>query len=148
MECRLCHAPLPDAERTRKRGRQCGDCKRAAILKRRHEDPVAKLTHRWYNAARRLWPHAPRTLWSRATVQHVYTRCRGMSVLSEEDNVGALCVSYTRRDGHSPPALEELVLLTTREAQSLARMPKEQRPLKFARTIGARNGFPQAPKEK
>lgn len=125
MECYVCQLPLPDDGVTRKRNcpRRCRACRNAANLERRHKDPVAWLQHRWYNSAKRQWPDAQPSLWAKETVKEVYERCGGKSVLSGEEDVKMLCVSWKRKRYD----VGELVLLTTKEAKSMAHLSEEDR---------------------
>jgi hypothetical protein len=124
--CFKCHAALEDTEewrvRKRKRARQCNACSNAEALKRRKDDPIQMLRHRWYNVCAHRWPNADPSLWSIEMVKHVYERWEQKSVLSGESNVAHLCISYYRKHaGAQPPTENELVLLSGREAQSLAK---------------------------
>lgn len=108
--------------RVRNRQRACTKCRNQRAVERRRANPVSLLQHRWYNSATKLWPAADPSLWSMETVRGVYNRWGGCSVISEEADVDKLCVSYFHHKTATPPALDELVLLTTKEAQSVARM--------------------------
>ena len=128
MQCRICHQPLQAAtlstkKRTLSRPRRCPSCTNAAALRRRHNDPVTLLAHRWRTNATKHWPQADVSLWSTATVRRVWKRWQGKSVLSDESDYRLLCIApYDRHDPDQPPTPDRLVLVTTREAQRLARM--------------------------
>ena len=120
--CSACQGTLPDDGKTRKRNRprKCKACNTAAAMARRKEDPVRLLCHRLNNACRRLGITDPQ-MWSPQTVRRVWERWGGKSVLSDEGNPELLCiVSYWDTD-RVPLCVEHLVLVTSREAQSLAR---------------------------
>lgn len=62
------------------------------------------------------------------TVRIVYERCNGKSVLSNESDAEHLCISFRHKDPKEPPPTsDDLVLLTTKEAQSLAHATPEKR---------------------
>lgn len=120
--CCTCHAPLPDDGRTRKRNRErrCKACNAAAAIKRRKEDPVRLLCHRLNGACRRLGITDPH-MWAPQTVKRAMERWGNRSVLSGESKPELLClVSYWDTNA-VPLKPEHLVLVTSREAQSLAR---------------------------
>ena len=127
MQCRICHQPLQASTSTKKltraRPRRCPSCTNAAALRRRHNDPVHLLAHRWRTNATKHWPQANTSLWSTATVRRVWKRWQGKSVMSDESDYRLLCLApYDRHDPEHPPSPDRLVLMTTREAQRLARM--------------------------
>lgn len=132
--CSACQTPLPDDGKTRKRNRErkCKECNTAAAMKRRKEDPVRLLAHRFNNSCRRVGA-MDHDLWSMKTVKWVMDRWNGKSVLSDESNPELLCiVSYF--DTESVPIQKEhLVLVTSREAQSLARA--KDRRLRFPEEV-------------
>lgn len=131
--CYECKAPIVEVTEggKRVRGRRCRQCKNAAVVRRRHTKPLALLQHRFYNSAHRMWPHADPSLWCIETVRTVYDRCQGKSVLSGESNAAHLCISFKHKDLQTPPPLEDLVVITTKEAQSLAHMSPEKRAKHF-----------------
>ncbi len=137
--CYACHGPLVGDGRARKRQvpRKCAACRKRAILVRRNKDPLVRMQHRWYNAAHRLWPAAPKALWSAATVKHVYERWARKSVLGGETDPKLLCISYYRHPSlvDGAPELHQLVLVTSKEAQSLARSKADQRHLSFSPAV-------------
>jgi len=119
-------------KRTRK-GKRCKKCANAAVVKRRHANPCALLQHRLYNTFRKTWPNADPSLWSIETVKEVWERCEQKSVISGETNHKNLCISYKRRPANKEeaPLLEDLVVITTKEAQALAHYSHEKRLEKF-----------------
>jgi hypothetical protein len=116
--CSRCKSVLPDdgKHRVRHRKRQCGKCLHT-FLAQRLAYPCHQLQHRWYNAAKKRWPEADKSLWSMSTVCYVYQRWQGRSVINGSADIANLCISYFML----PPTIETLVLLTSREAMSLAR---------------------------
>lgn len=129
-KCYVCGALLEDDGKVRRRqcARRCRRCKNASLLARRRADPVLLLQHRFYNSVQRHWPDADPALWSVETVREV---CGGKSVLSQEDDTNLLCVSWVRKRA----AKEELVLVTTKEAQSLAHMDEAKRVAQFPENV-------------
>lgn len=132
-KCYVCGATLEDDGKACQRqcARRCRRCKNASLLARRQANPVLLLQHRFYNSVRRHWPDADPALWSTQTIRQVYERCGGKSVLSQESDANLLCVSWVRKR----PATEELVLLTTKEAQSLAHMDEAKRVAQFPQGV-------------
>lgn len=114
------------------RGRRCKKCKNAAVVKRRHKDPCALLQHRLYNTWRKLWPEATE-LWTIETIRMVWERCDKKSLISGETNPDLLCISYQHkpRDKKDPPTIDDLVVITTKEAQVLAHCNLWDRVTKF-----------------
>lgn len=126
--CSVCHAELPldPKVRKRQRPRRCKRCNARAALNRRKSDPVLLLQHRWSNNARKHWPDAPASLCSIETVGYVWDRWGRQSVLSGIADHMLLCVSPAIKSS-DPPTRDQLILLTSREAQSLSRTSKEER---------------------
>lgn len=115
------------------RGRRCKKCKNAAVVKRRHNNPCASLQHRLYNTFHRMWPNASSELWSMNTVRMVWERCEKKSVISGETNPQHLCISYKHKPSEKdePPTIDDLVVMTTKEAQILAHCKSWDRITKF-----------------
>jgi len=135
MECTVCAKKLPKdgKARIRVRARCCKHCKGKIVLWRRQTDPVKALHHRFYNNVRRIWPASTperEALLSIDITRATYERWAGKSVISGESD--PLCVSWLHK--HTPkccvPSESELVLLTTHEAQSLARAPTDAKRLR------------------
>jgi hypothetical protein len=136
MECSQCETPLPPDNKTRKRmrPRKCASCL-AASAKARRDDPIETLRHRWNGSCKRMYPDAENELWSRRTVEAVFERCGKKSVISGEDRAELLCL-FSFFKGNIAPTPDQIVLITSREAQSLAReMTQEKRAQRFPREI-------------
>jgi hypothetical protein len=135
MDCSQCNKPLPSDNKTRKRlrSRKCASCL-ATSAKTRRNDPIEVLRHRWNGSCKR-YPDADNELWSRKTVQTVYERCIKKSVISGEDRVELLCLTSFFMSNTAPKP-EQIVVVTSREAQSLAReKTQEKRAQRFLQEI-------------
>ena len=127
--CSRCNTELSDDGKKRKRvrPRMCKQCAGTAALNRRKSDPIRLLAHRWQNNAKKHWPEADPTIWCRATVQHVWEKCHGKSVLSGMSDPLFLCIAPMVKNKDVPPSIEDLIVLTSHEAQSLARIDNDRR---------------------
>jgi len=136
--CSQCSAELPDDGKTRKRNRtrRCRKCNGEAAVKRRKEDPVKLLSHRLNNSLRRLYTDPPPSLWAPATVASIILRCNYQSVVSGETNMDLLCVFSFFKDTTRVPRPEHFVIVTSREAQSIAKCKtQEERSARFPQHI-------------
>lgn len=116
--CSVCAKPH---DQPHKRPRRCKACSAATVVKRRRDDPVKLLQHRWYNSCRKSSWIRNATLWSPATVQYVYQRWEKRSIISGTCEPEDLrIVPYHGKD-HGVPKTQELVLVTAREAQVLSK---------------------------
>lgn len=126
--CTACQEALPSDGKTRKRNRprRCHECNVQAARARMQTDPVRLLSHRYNNACRRLYGQEcdPRH-WSLDVARFVWHRFGGKSVVSDTADPALLCLFAYRRSA-TPPAPEELVLVTSREAQSISRATSEE----------------------
>ncbi len=122
-QCAQCKSELPHdgKQRKRNRPRNCRKCNIDAAVKRRKDDPVRLLAHRWNNSCRRLYTDPHPSLWSPATVESVMVRCEHKSVISGEANAELLCVFPFFKETTTPPQPKQLVIVTSREAQSIAK---------------------------
>jgi hypothetical protein len=123
--CTSCDAPLPDdgKKRTRNRDRHCAPCLAKKRKSRRQADPVALLTSRWTTNAKKHWGKKVLcSLYSRQTVQKVYERWDKRCVITGASDVLHLCIAPAVRSKDEAPDVSQLVILTTNEAQSLARV--------------------------
>lgn len=106
--------------------RRCKKCRSVRVLQARKRDPVLQLHHRWTTNVRVHWPKSPKELRSVETIRYVYERWKGKSVLSENSTVQDLCI--TPFDGLAQePNSQRLVIVTTKEAQTLGRMKATER---------------------
>ena len=65
-------------------------------------------------------------------MQSVWGRWSGKSVLSSVADAESLCiVPYHKHDANHPPTADDLVLVTSKEAQHLGKMSGERRNKKF-----------------
>lgn len=127
--CSQCNAELPNDGKTRKRvrPRMCKQCTATATLKRRKSDHIQLLAHRWQNTIKRHWPTASPSMWCRATVQYVWDKCNGKSVLSDTSDPLFLCIASKVKIKDVPPTIDDLIIITSQEALSLARVNNERR---------------------
>lgn len=125
--CSHCHQGLPDDGKSRKRNRprRCPDCIKKEKEERLRLHPEIKMAHRWGNTCRKHWPNAPTTLYSAKTVKYVMDRFENKSVISGEDDLQYLCI-YPYYRGDTPPDYKYLVLVTSKEAQSIARCKTQE----------------------
>lgn len=140
FHCYECKEELPKDGRMRKRNRprKCKACNMQAAMKRRKEDPMRLLAHRLNNSMRRVYPDANDIdIWSLENVKHVFERFGGKSVISNEANPEYLCLfPYFKPTPDCPPTRETLVLVTSREAQSIAHSKtQEERNARFPQYI-------------
>lgn len=133
-QCISCNGALPDDGKTRKRNRarKCKGCNLSAALKRRKEDPVRLLSHRFNNSCRRMGVTDPQ-VWSPKTVKWVMDRWNGKSVLSDESDPQLLCLVSYFDTAVVPLKKNHLLLVSSREAQSLAR--KKDRTQHFPQNV-------------
>lgn len=138
--CSQCDVELGDDGKTRKRNRtrKCGECVKQAAIKRRRDDPVRLLSHRWNNSCRRLYADPPSSMWATATVKAVLERCEYKSVISGETNTELLCVFTFFMARDFLPTIEQLVIVTSREAQSISKeQTQEKRSSRFPAHVRA-----------
>lgn len=136
-QCSSCHSELPIDGKTRKRNRsrKCTRCNTQAAMKRRREDPIRLLSHRFNNACRRGYKNPSPHLWSTKTVSQVFRRFEGKSCISGESDAKLLCI-FPLLKSTGPPSIDDLVLVTSREAQSISRCKNNAERLeKFPRHI-------------
>ncbi len=136
MSCASCERELPPDGKTRKRqrARRCHECITAAAIQRKHDDPILVLQHRLNGNLKKYWKDADPILWSRQTVKYVYERWDKKSVLSGETDPIHLCiVPIIRLD--EQPTREDLVLITSKEAQSLSRVSNDLRMAAFPASV-------------
>ncbi len=140
QNCLQCEAVLADDGRQRKRNRprRCQKCNSENATKRRRESPVLMLAHRWNNSCRRLYKNPPPSLWSPATVKAVLERCEYKSVISGTTDHELLCIFPFFMDRTKLPRVDQLVILTSREAQSVSKAKtQEERAARFPAAISA-----------
>lgn len=118
--CPDCGIEMEVEKRRYGHGKRCVACKKKAA-----GDPIRLLKRRFYNSARKMWPEATH-LWSTETVRAVFTRCEGKSVESGNDNVEILCIYSKKRSRESEPTVDDLVLLTSKEARTRAVHDREK----------------------
>lgn len=137
--CSSCQQDIPFDGKIRKRNRtrKCANCNVQAAMKRRKEDPARLLSHRLNNSMRRLYPNASPTLWSLETIRYVINRFDNKSAIGGETNMELLCIfPYIKSD--QAPGIDDLVLITSREAQSITRCKtQEDRAARFPANIQA-----------
>ena len=128
QHCSHCEAALPADTRIRKRlrSRKCQACNNIAAAQRRKQDPILLLHHRWRNNCKKHWPNASAQVLSREAVQHVWERWDKQCVVTGTTDPLFLCVSPMVR-GEEPPTVDQLVILTSHQAQSLSRASNEKR---------------------
>ena len=116
-----------------KRKRRCQYCTSRHVLKSRKNDPIKTLHHKFYNCIKRRWPDANSDVYSMTIVKYVYDKWKGVSAISGETNYHLLCIFpiYPSKNNPIPPTKDELVLITSQEAMSIARSPVEKQPLKY-----------------
>ena len=133
--CYACNGPLVPGNRKRKelRPRKCPACIAARVAEKRATDPVLLLKHRLYNSLVNKWPDIDANMYSAETVKYVMQRWGGKSVLSGESSAQLLCITAFRRD--RVPRLQDLVLVTSREAQRMARLSPEKLSKTFSAAI-------------
>lgn len=124
--CRVCREILEDdnVQRVRKnRQRRCFKCNNAAAIKRRKDNVISGLQHKFYNSASKRWGKDVSHLWSAETVAYVWVRWNKRSVLSLENRPLYLCITcYKILAPGELPTRNDLVIVTSNEAQSLAKM--------------------------
>ncbi len=125
--CSNCQQDLPHdgIQRKRNRPRRCPACIKKDKQQRLVNQPEITLAHRWGNTCRKHWPDAPTTLYSQETVKYVMDRFERKSAISGEANMAYLCV-YPYYVSATAPDYRHLVLVTAREAQSLARCKTQE----------------------
>lgn len=138
--CPICAQPHADGK-TRKRPRRCKACANTTVVQRRRKDTVLLLQHRWYNSCRKGWMRdANATLWSLETVRYVLQRWEQRSAISGPCAMEDLrIVPYHGKD-HGFPKTEELVLVTSREAQMLSKKTGTSRTSHFPPAVAQRIG--------
>lgn len=130
--CSECNGNLPADGKTRKRQRprRCKACSNQAALQRRHNDPIARIQHKLQNNLKKHYANVPSNLCSRETVEYVYNKWDKKCVISGETDPANLCVVPAFRAANLPTR-DQLVLLSIRQAMSLARHNREKRLAKF-----------------
>jgi hypothetical protein len=89
------------------------------------------LHRRFYNSARKWWPHANTIIWSLDTVRTVLEKCDYKSVISRESNADLLNIVPKLPLDYVPHSEDDLVVVTKREAQRIKTMTAEKRALCF-----------------
>jgi len=141
-KCYACNDILPPRIRKRVRPRRCVLCNNKAAAERRNGDPVLYLHHKWGSNVNKHWPDADPKIRSVETVRHVWDLCEHKCVVTGTDNVKLLCIAPVESHTHKgPPTIEQLVILTTHEAQSLSRASNEKRLERFPEEVLWRLGL-------
>lgn len=136
--CSNCNEPLPDKRpRKRQRSRKCRQCYNKIAAERRENDPVRRLQHKWHNSAVKRWPRADPSLWSLKTVKEVYERCDKKCIITGLEDPTHLCVTYIIYTDEPPPT-DQLIVISTHEAQSIGRASNERRVKHFPKEIQQR----------
>lgn len=135
LKCTVCENNLPVNDKPRKRTprpRRCRDCRNKDALRRRAADPIALLSHRWRTNSTKHWPAIGKYLYKKPAVRHVWERWQCKSVISGETNWNLLCiVPYAKHDREHPPSINDLVVVTTKEAQNMGKLKGDERAAKF-----------------
>jgi hypothetical protein len=118
--------------RKKNRARRCKRCHNLTVVKRRKEDPVKLLKHRLYNMMHRSHPGANPALHSRDLVERVLARWDSRSVISGVTDPSELCIiSYRKLNPGELPEENDFVIVTSKEAQELAKLDRDVRPARF-----------------
>lgn len=135
MTCRVCNkvlpprklskAKTPQRKTPKPRARRCPTCTTEAGKHRRRTKVNVQVQYRWSNSARKYWPGASRDLYSMATVNYVLQECNYQSVIdASRDN---LCIISVPHPSQGIPTMDQLALVTTRQAKSISHMSHEKR---------------------
>ena len=139
LKCTECQKVLPCDGKVRRRAprpRRCKECRNADAKRKRLADPVALLSHRWRTNAIKNWPSIGKYLYKRPAVRRVWERWGGKSVISGETDWKLLCiVPFAKHDKEHPPALNDLVVVTSKEAQRMGKLAGNARAEKFPQSI-------------
>ena len=127
QKCRKCKKVLEKDGKTRVkvRARTCRWCRSDGIVKRRKKSAVAFLSYKMYNSMRHI-PKIDKKLWSTEVVQRIWTRCNKKSVIGGESDHIRLCIHPLRKGVYTE---DNMVVLSTSEAMSLAKIKDESRRL-------------------
>lgn len=139
LQCTLCKKNLPVDDKPRKRAprpRRCNTCRNQEALRRRSADPIALLSHRWRTNSTKHWPGIGKYLYKKPAVRRVWERWERKSVISGETDWNLLCiVPYAKHDKEDPPDINDLVVVTTKEAQNMGKLKGDDRAAKFPQVI-------------
>lgn len=125
LRCSNCNQLLEDdgIPRKRKKMRKCDRCTRAIRARRRKETPCSLLRSKWYCATSKKYPLISPDLRLMDTVEFVWNRWEGKSVISGIANASLLCITpYKLFDSGRDITRNDLVLVTSAEAQMLAKI--------------------------
>jgi len=122
--CKVCNEKLDDdgKERKRKRPRMCESCTKNSLAKRR-KIPIYRLKARWVTSCHRRRPLIDSNLVTLETIQHVFERWGGKSVISGDKDIEHLCITcYKPFNNSREITLNDLIIVTSQEAQKLSRI--------------------------
>lgn len=140
-KCSVCQDNLPPDGKTRKkrRLRKCKTCKNQSRAKQRQEDAVTLLKHRLRNMLLRQCPTAPRTLYGVDSVTRIIDRWERKSVIDGTSSIGDLCIICYKKLGEGEvPTENDMILVTSRQAQTLAKLDADARLAKIPPEVLAR----------
>lgn len=118
-QCRDCGVTVPHSDKKTKRPKRCKAC----MAKREKESRIANpgrhlgLKMRVQRRKRGLVPDDEKDLYTNESARAIYDMYNGKSYLSAEDNVQHLCIASKVK---KPKSRDDFVLLTTKEATTLA----------------------------
>lgn len=124
--CYVCYKSLPPREEESikvHRKRQCKKCIQKASRERAQKEPIKSL-HTKLSSSQYKRPTLPKKEISKETVKMVYERCGKKCVLSGERDHRLLCISSKSGDSKN---IDDLVLISTKEAHRISRFEKEER---------------------
>jgi hypothetical protein len=124
--CYVCNPTLLDNKEYKKK--KCRKCIQSSNRKRVREDPV-KLLYQKFASSQRKRPLVSEDLINQEVVREVYERCEQKCVLTGETDHLLLCIFCKTREEQEGGInnVNELVLLATKEAHRIIRLPEEER---------------------
>ena len=125
--CYICN-PQEEEEKEKRKKKKCRKCIQTSNRKRVREDPV-KLLYQKFASSQRKRPLVSEDLINQEIVREVYERCKQRCVLTGETDHLLLCIFCKTREEQEGGInnVNELVLLATKEAQRIIRLPEEER---------------------
>jgi hypothetical protein len=140
-KCSSCNRDLPSDGKVRKkrRPRKCNSCKNQNRVKQRREDVVSMFRHRLRNMLSRQCPNAPHTLYSNESITRIMDRWERKSVLDGTSTAGDLCIICYKKLGEGEvPTENDMIIVTSRQAQALAKLDADVRLSKIPDEVRAR----------
>jgi len=130
LTCRDCNKAMPVNGKRKKRQKRCKDCsrKRDRLVTRSKPGRYLSVKLRAQKRKHGRIPDDEKDLYTKEVAQSIYELFEGKSYLSGKSELDELCIATKVK---KPRTRDDLVLLTTKEATTLARKKTDEERLAF-----------------